>query len=49
VTKLMPFLKKYLPYILLGLGVVVFVVVGVIVVKNKTNGVFEVIEGESSQ
>ena len=40
-TKLMPFLKKYLPYILLGLGVVVFVVVGVIVVKNKNKGIDE--------
>jgi len=39
VTKILPLLKKYLPYILLGLGILVFAIVGVIVVKNKNKGV----------
>ncbi len=38
-TKILPLLKKYLPYILLGLGILVFAIVGVIVVKNKNKGV----------
>lgn len=40
-TKILPLLKKYLPYILLGLGVVVFAIVGFLVIKNKNKSTDE--------